>query len=62
MGVDAADYDHSGHPSVLISNFANQMMALYHNEGNGLFVDEAPQSEVGRRPAHAGLWLLFLRL
>src|SRR5579872_2074992 len=48
MGVDAADYDRSGHPSVLISNFANQMVSLYHNEGNGLFVDEAPESEVGR--------------
>ncbi len=48
MGVDAADYDHSGHPSVIITNFANQMVSLYHNEGNGLFVDEAPQSEVGR--------------
>jgi hypothetical protein len=48
MGTDAADYDRSGHPSVIISNFANQMVSLYHNEGNGLFVDEAPQSEVGR--------------
>ncbi|HEV2022589.1 MAG TPA: CRTAC1 family protein [Terriglobales bacterium] len=48
MGVDAADYDRSGRPSLVISNFANQMMALYHNEGNGLFVDEAPRSEVGR--------------
>jgi enediyne biosynthesis protein E4 len=48
MGVDAADYDRSGHPSVIITNFANQMVSLYHNEGNGLFVDEAPQSEVGR--------------
>jgi hypothetical protein len=48
MGVDAADYDRSGRPSVIISNFANQMVSLYHNEGNGLFVDEAPQSEVGR--------------
>ncbi len=48
MGTDAADYDRSGHPSVLITNFANQMLSLYHNEGNGLFVDEAPQSEVGR--------------
>ncbi len=48
MGVDAADYDRSGHPSVLISNFSNQMVSLFHNEGNGLFVDEAPQSEVGR--------------
>ncbi|MGH9580855.1 MAG: FG-GAP repeat domain-containing protein, partial [Terriglobales bacterium] len=48
MGVDATDYDRSGRPSILISNFSNQMMALYHNEGNGLFVDEAPRSEVGR--------------
>ena len=48
MGVDAADYDRSGRPSLLITNFANQMVSLYHNEGNGLFVDEAPSSEVGR--------------
>jgi len=48
MGTDAADYDRSGHASVLISNFANQMVSLFHNEGNGLFVEEAPQSEVGR--------------
>ncbi|HUI51618.1 MAG TPA: CRTAC1 family protein [Terriglobales bacterium] len=48
MGVDAADYDHSGAPSILITNFANQMVSLYHNEGRGLFVDEAPRSDVGR--------------
>jgi len=48
MGVDVADYDRSGHTSLLITNFANQMLSLYHNEGTGLFVDEAPQSEIGR--------------
>jgi hypothetical protein len=48
MGVDAADYDRSGAPSLLITNFANQMISLYHNEGKGLFVDEAPRSEIGR--------------
>jgi len=48
MGVDAADYDGSGHPSLIIGNFANQMMALYHNEGRGLFIDDAPKSAVGR--------------
>ena len=48
MGVDAADYDRSGYPSILISNFSNEMLALYHNEGVGLFVDEAPRSELGR--------------
>ncbi len=48
MGVDAADYDHTGLPSLLITNFSNQMLSLYHNEGRGLFVDEAPRSEIGR--------------
>jgi hypothetical protein len=48
MGVDAADYDRSGRASLIITNFANQMLSLYHNEGNGLFVDEAPRSDVGR--------------
>jgi hypothetical protein len=48
MGVDASDYDHSGYPSLLITNFSNQMISLYHNEGKGLFVDEAPRSDIGR--------------
>lgn len=48
MGVDAADYDGSGRPSLIIGNFSNEMMALYHNEGNGLFIDEAPRSAIGR--------------
>ena len=48
MGIDAADFDRSGYPSLVITNFSNQMMALYHNEQNGLFVDEAPQTAVGR--------------
>jgi hypothetical protein len=48
MGVDAADYDRSGRPHLIVGNFSNQMIGLYHNEGNGLFVDEAPRSTVGR--------------
>jgi hypothetical protein len=48
MGVDAADYDRSGRPHLLVGNFSNQMLGLYHNEGGGLFVDEAPRSTVGR--------------
>jgi hypothetical protein len=51
MGADAADYDHSGRPHLLVGNFANQMLGLYHNEGKGFFVDEAPSSTVG----HASL-------
>jgi hypothetical protein len=48
MGVDAADYDGSGRPSVVIGNFSNEMIALYRNEGKGLFIDEAPASTIGR--------------
>jgi hypothetical protein len=48
MGVDASDYDGSGRPSLLIGNFSNEMIALYHNEGKTLFIDEAPRSAIGR--------------
>jgi hypothetical protein len=48
MGIAAADYDHSGLQSLIITNFSNQMLALYHNEGNGLFINESPHSEIGR--------------
>ncbi|MBV9676639.1 MAG: CRTAC1 family protein [Acidobacteriaceae bacterium] len=48
MGTDASDYDHSGHPHLVIGNFANQMMALYRNNGNGLFVDTASNGAIGR--------------
>jgi hypothetical protein len=48
MGVDSGDYDRSGRTHLVVGNFSNQMIGLYHNEGNGLFVDEAPSSTVGR--------------
>jgi hypothetical protein len=48
MGVDAADFDGSGRQSLVIGNFSNEMMALYTNEGNGLYIDEAPQSTIGK--------------
>src|SRR5207244_5119169 len=48
MGTDAGDYDHSGRAHLLVGNFANQMLGLYHNEGSGVFIDEAPSSAVGK--------------
>ena len=47
MGTDAADYDRSGRPHLVVGNFSNQMLGLYHNDGR-VFVDEAPASAVGR--------------
>ena len=40
MGVDAADYDRTGRPSIWVTNYENEMHALYHNEckdGRDLF-------------------------
>jgi enediyne biosynthesis protein E4 len=51
MGADAADVDGSGRQSLVIGNFSNEMMALYANQGNGLFIDEAPSSTIGRASA-----------
>ena len=48
MGTDAADYDGSGRPSIVVGNFSNEMLALYHNEGTGLFIDEAPTNTIGQ--------------
>ena len=48
MGIDAADYDGSGRDSLVIGNFSNEMLALYHNEGRGLFIDDAAMSGIGQ--------------
>lgn len=48
MGIDAADYDRSGYPSLAIGNFSNEMLALYHNVRNRLFIDVAPITGIGR--------------
>lgn len=47
MGVDAADYDGSGRPDVVVGNFSGEVLGLYRNEGSGLFIDEARRSGVG---------------
>jgi hypothetical protein len=48
MGTDAADYDNSGWQSLVLGNFTNEGMALYHNDGSGLFSDEAPATGIKR--------------
>lgn len=46
MGVDAGDYDHSGRQGLVVGNFTNEGMALYHNDGDGLFRDQSLASGV----------------
>ena len=59
MGVDAADYDGSGKQSVVIGNFTNESIALYHNDGSGLFTDEAPSSGIGKMSAQSLTFACF---
>jgi len=47
MGVDAADFDHSGFPGVAITNFDNEMIGLYRPAANGAYNDVAVQAGVG---------------
>jgi len=46
MGVDSADYDLSGRQGLIIGNFANESLALYRNEGSGLFSDQSVASGI----------------
>ena len=59
MGVDAADYDGSGKQSVVIGNFTNESIALYHNDGSGLFTDDAPASGIGKMSAQSLTFAVF---
>jgi hypothetical protein len=61
MGVDAADYNRSGAPSVAVTNFNNEMLGLFRNNGKGEFEDIAPDSEIGRiTRGSLGFGCLFL--
>jgi hypothetical protein len=59
MGVDAADYDRSGRPHLVVGNFVNEMLGLYHNENGRVFRDVAPRSEVGRASLLSVTWATF---
>jgi enediyne biosynthesis protein E4 len=48
MGVDAADIDDSGFPSLVIGNFTNESTSLYRNDGSGLFTDESLRSGIAQ--------------
>jgi hypothetical protein len=39
MGVDCADYDGNGYPDIFVTNFSEELNALYKNLGDGTFED-----------------------
>jgi len=61
MGVDFADYDNDGLPDLLITDLADQMYSLYHNDGDGTFRYETHSSGLGRiTMAHSGWGFRFV--
>ena len=48
MGVDAADFDNSGMASIAITNFDNEMMALFRPLRPGVFEDIALKAGIGQ--------------
>jgi enediyne biosynthesis protein E4 len=46
MGTDAEDYDLVGRQSLVIGNFTNESLSLYHNDGSGLFSDNSVASGI----------------
>jgi len=61
MGVDTADFDHSGRPGIAITNFDNEMIGLYRAGPNGAYQDVAMQAGVGMASVNTlGFGCLFL--
>jgi enediyne biosynthesis protein E4 len=56
MGVDFADYDHSGKLSLFITTFEEQPNALWHNRGQAGFEDLSWTSGVGQPSYRAVCW------
>ena len=51
--------DRSGRPHIVVGNFLNEMLGLYHNEHGSTFVDVAPRSPVGRASLLSVTWAVF---
>jgi len=51
MGTDAEDYDSTGRQSLVIGNFTNESLSLYHNDGSGLFSDNSVASGIASSSA-----------
>jgi len=53
MGTDAEDYDLTGRQSLVIGNFTDESLSLYHNDGSGLFSDNSVASGIASPSANS---------
>ena len=61
MGVDFADYNNDGLPDLVVDDLANQMYALYLNNGDGTFTYASYPTGISRMTLlHSGWGIRFL--
>ncbi len=61
MGIDVADFDNSGAPGIAITNFDNEMIALYRPNATGNYSDAAFKTGVAQASrASLGFGCVFL--
>jgi hypothetical protein len=60
MGVAAADYDNDGAIDLFRTNFSDERVTLYHNQGNGLFDETTTAAGLGVNTRYVGWGTAFL--
>ncbi len=56
MGVDSADVDNDGNLDLFVANIDRERFALYRNNGDTTFTDEADKSGIGRASYYLSGW------
>jgi enediyne biosynthesis protein E4 len=54
MGVSAADYDHDGWLDIVKTNFSDEVVSLYHNDGQAVFTDQSEAAGLNKQTHFVG--------
>ncbi len=60
MGIDAGVVDSTGEVSIFIGHFTQEMIGVWRHRGNGVFIDRAAASKIGRPSLKTLTFGLFL--
>ena len=61
MGIDVADFDNAGTPGIAITNFDNEMIALYRPGPSGAYTDAAQKTGIAQASRNSlGFGCIFL--
>ena len=60
MGIAVADYDEDGYLDIVKTNFSDDTLNLYHNNGDGTFTDLVYRSGLGAHTQYLGWGIQFV--